>query len=110
MFTNEQRTVGMYLDAVAAWNLDENAAADLIGALPQEVREWWGGKLTKPSEEMLARMMMVAQIRTALEICWSAPLSREWIRLPNGGDPYRGLSPIAYTSPTTPSFAVPRPN
>jgi hypothetical protein len=43
---------------------------------------------------MLARMMMVAQISTALNICLSTPLSREWISLANAGDPYWGLSPV----------------
>lgn len=40
-------------------------------------------------EEVLARMM-VSQTRTVLDICWSTPLSNQWIRLPNRGDPCMG--------------------
>ncbi|MGD0939575.1 MAG: hypothetical protein ABR905_07660 [Terracidiphilus sp.] len=96
MTTDSQRTLSAYLDAVAVWNLDDTAAANLIGAPSETAHEWQDGQSAEPSEEVLARMMMVAQIRTALDICYSTPLSNEWISLPNGGEPYRGLSPVAY--------------
>lgn len=84
MATDNQRTIRAYIDAVSAWNLDEAAASDLIGAATEEAGEWQDGQSSEPSQEILARMMMVAQIRTALDIYWSTPLSREWISLPNG--------------------------
>jgi hypothetical protein len=98
MTTDNQRTVRAFLDAVTTWNLDETAAASLIGVAPEFAPEWQDAQSTDPSEESLARMMMVAQIRTALDIYWSTPLSKEWISLPNAGDPYRGLSPVAYVA------------
>lgn len=45
---------------------------------------------------VVVRMMMVARIRTALDICWSAPLCNEWISLPNGEPLCGGKSPLAY--------------
>ena len=69
MPTNDQRIVRAYLDAVAAWKLDDAAAGDLIGVTSRSVRAWQDGQLAEPSEETLARMVMVAQIRTALNIC-----------------------------------------
>jgi hypothetical protein len=98
MAASDQRTVRYFYEAVAAWNLDDTAAGILIGVSPRTVRDWKTGKFAEPSEEVLARMMMVVQIRTALDICWSTPLANEWISLPNAGDPYQGLSPIAYVA------------
>ncbi len=98
MSIDDQRTVQAYFDAVTAWNLDDAAAGDLIGVAPQVVHEWRDGQSAELPEEVLARMMMVAQIRTALDICWSVPLANEWIRLPNTGYPYKGLSPIVYVA------------
>jgi hypothetical protein len=98
MSTDAQRTVRAYLDAVAAWKLDDAAAGNLIGVESQTVHKWQDVLCVELSEETLARMMMVAQIRTALDIHWSPSLSNEWISLPNTGEPYRGLSPVAYVA------------
>ena len=98
MTTDNLRTIPAFFEAVEAWNLTDTAAAELIGAVPEAVCKWRDGQSVEPSEEILARMMMVAQIRTALDIYWSTPLSKEWISLPNGGEPYRGLSPVAYVA------------
>ena len=94
----DQRIVRYFYEAVAAWNLDETVAGNLIGVSPRTVHNWKIGPFAKPSEEVLARMMMVVQIRTALDIGWSTTLANEWISLPNAGDPYLGLSPIVYVA------------
>ena len=96
MTTTNEQLIRAYLDAVAAWNLDDASAGNLIGVEAHSVREWHEGQFLDPSEEVLARMMMVAQIRTALDIYWSKPLSSEWINRPNAVYPYHGLSPVAY--------------
>ena len=57
--TNEQ-LIRAYLDAVAAWKLDDASAGNLIGVEAHSLREWHEGQLTEPSEEFLARMSMVA--------------------------------------------------
>jgi hypothetical protein len=98
MTIDDQRIVNTYLDAVTAWNLDDISAGDLIGVDPNRVREWRSEKYEILSEEMVARMMMVAQIKTALEICWSKELASQWMRLPNRSHPYGGLSAIEYVS------------
>jgi hypothetical protein len=94
----DQRTVRYFYEAIAAWSLDDTAAGILIGVSPRAVDDWKIGQVTETSEEVLARMMMVVQIRTALDICWSTSLANEWISLPNTGDPYQGLSPVAYVA------------
>jgi len=98
MAASDQRTVRYFYEAVAAWNLDDTAAGNLVGASPRTVHDWKAGKSIELSEEVLARMMMVVQIRTALDIGWSTTLANEWISLTNAGDPYRGLSPVAYVA------------
>jgi len=98
MAASDQRIIRYFYEAVAAWNLDDSAAGNLIGVSPRTIHNWKTGKSIEPSEEILARMMMVAQIRTALDIGWSAPLANEWISLPNTGVPYQGLSPVAYVA------------
>ena len=96
MSDRNQQTMRAYLEAVAAWNLGDAAAGDLIGVAAQAVCEWRDGASAEPSEDTLARMTMVAQIRTALDIYCSSPLSEKWMSLPNKGVPYCGLSPVEY--------------
>jgi hypothetical protein len=60
------------------------------------VTNWQSGVQLEVSEEVIARMLMVARIRTALDIYWSAPLCNKWIALPNKGNLYGGLSPLDY--------------
>ena len=94
----DQRIIRYFYEAVVAWNLNDTAAGNLIGASPRTVRNWKAGKFAEPSEEVLARMMMVVQIRTALDIYWSTPLANEWVSRSNTGYPYQGLSPVAYVA------------
>jgi len=98
MTASVQRTVRYFYEAVAAWNLDNTVAGNLIGVTTRTLHNWKTRQFADPSEEVLARMMMVVQIRTALDICWSTPLANEWIILPNAGDPYQGLSPVDYVA------------
>jgi hypothetical protein len=95
MTASDQRTIRHFYEAVAAWNLDATDACNLIGIHPCD---WKTEQFAEPSEEALAQMMMVVQIRTALDISWGTPLANKWIRLPNAGDPYQGLSPVAYVA------------
>jgi hypothetical protein len=95
MTVSDQRTVRNFYKAVAAWNLDATDACNLIGIRPCD---WKIKQFAEPSEETLAQMMMVVQIQTALDVCWSTQLANEWISLPNTGDPYQGLSPVAYVA------------
>lgn len=96
MTTCDQQIVRYFYEAMAAWNLDETASESMIGVSASTEGYSQTEQFVAPSEEVLARMMMVVQIRTALDLYWSLPLANEWIRLPNAGDPYQGLSPVAY--------------
>ena len=91
----ERQTLRAFLDAVNAWRLDDADSARLVGAQPASVQEWQTSEAST-SEDVLARMTMVALIRTALDITFSSSLSDEWMTLPNSGYPYLGLSPMAY--------------
>ncbi|MGA9673589.1 MAG: hypothetical protein WBQ94_30640 [Terracidiphilus sp.] len=82
--------------AFTSWELDLSEAGYLIGVEEATVREFLSAETIDVSEEVVARVVMVAQIRTALDLCWSPSLSREWMKLPNGGDPYNGASPLEY--------------
>ena len=96
MTTRAQHIVHSFYEAITAWTLDEIAAGILVGVSPRTVGDSEIGQLAAPTEEVLARMMMVVQIRMALDLYWSIPIANEWISLPNTGDPYLGLSPVAY--------------
>ena len=85
-----------FRDTVASWELDLSEARCLIGVEEATVREFLSAETIDVSEEVAARIVMVAQIRTALDLCWSPSLSRQWMKLPNGGDPYNGTSPLEY--------------
>lgn len=91
----ERQTLRAFLDAVKAWRLNDAESALLIGVEPASVEEWKTGN-APTSEEILARMGMVALIRTALDIVFSSPFSSSWMTSPNSGYPYSGLSPVAY--------------
>lgn len=93
----ERQTLRAFLDAVNVWRLNYADSARLVGVEPASVQVWKTGK-APTSEEVLARMTMVALIRTALDITFSSSLSEEWMTLPNSGYPYLGLSPVAYVS------------
>ncbi|SRR6266702_5247730 len=85
-----------FRDTVASWELDLSEAKCLIGVEEATVREFLSAEASDVSEEVAARIAMVALIRTALDLCWSPSLSRQWMKLPNDGDPYNGTSPLEY--------------
>lgn len=91
----EAQTLRAFLDTVTVWGLDASGSARLVGVEAASIEEWKTGK-APASEEILARMTMVALIRTALDISFSSSLSTQWMTLPNSGYPYSGLSPVAY--------------
>lgn len=93
---NDQRAIQVFLDAVGTWDLDNSSAASLVGSTSSMIGDWRSGNSVATTEEILVRMLIVAHIRTALDICWSEVIAKEWIRLPNRGEPYKGLSPAAY--------------
>lgn len=91
----QEQTIRAFLNAVNTWRLNDADSARLVGVEPASVEVWKTGK-APDSEEVLARMTMVALIRTALDIASSSSLSTEWMTLPNSGYPYLGLSPVGY--------------
>ena len=91
-----RQLVKAFRDTVASWELDLSEAGYLIGIEEATVREFLSAEAIDVSEDVVARIVMVAQIRTALDLCWSPSLSRQWMKLPNGGDPYNGISPLEY--------------
>lgn len=64
---SERQTLRAFLDAVNVWRLNDADAARLVGVEPASFEVWKSGK-APISEEVLARMTMVALIRTALDI------------------------------------------
>ena len=85
-----------FRDAFTSWELDLSEAGYLIGVEEATVREVLSAEAIDVSEEVVARIVMVALIRTALDLCWSPSLSRQWMKLPNSRDPYNGTSPLEY--------------
>jgi hypothetical protein len=96
MFIVNHKLIQAFLAATDKWELADSSAAALVGATSSMIQDWRSENSTAASEEVLARMMMVASIRTALDIIWSESLAKRWISLPNRGEPYNGLSPVAY--------------
>ena len=92
----DQTIVKAFLDAVQAWTLD-GATACMLAGVPQDlVSDWESWATMKFGEKSLARMRMVAQIRTALDISWSPSLASQWMSLPNRGELFKGISPVDY--------------
>jgi hypothetical protein len=58
-------------DTVASWELDLSEAGSLFGVEEATVRQFLPSEALDVSEEVVARIVMVAQIRTALDLCWS---------------------------------------
>lgn len=85
-----------FRETVASWGLDLSEAGCLIGVEQATVGEFLSTGAIHFSEEVAARILMVALIRTALDLCWSPSLSRQWMKLPNSGNPYNGTSPLEY--------------
>ena len=85
-----------FRDTVASWDLDLSEAGWLIGVEEATVRGVLPAEAINVSDKVAARIVMVAQIRTALDLCWSSSLSRQWMKLPNGRNPYNGTSPLEY--------------
>lgn len=85
-----------FRDTAASWELNLPEAGCLIGVEETTARELLSVEAIDVSEEVVARIVMVAQIRTALDLCWSPSLSRQWMKLPNSGDTYNGTSPLEY--------------
>jgi hypothetical protein len=91
----QRQTLQGFLDAVSTWSLKDADSARLVGVDKVSFRLSKSGKVPN-NEEVLARMTMVALIRTALDISFSTSLSTAWMTLPNSGYPYLGLSPVEY--------------
>ena len=85
-----------FREAFTSWELDFSEAGYLIGVEEATVGELLSTEAIDLSEEVAARIMMVALIRTALDLCWSPSLSSQWMKLPNSGNPYNGTSPLEY--------------
>lgn len=95
-FTNKDKIAHSFLKAALTWNLDDEAAGVLIGVPPQSVNAWRSGEPIVSTEDLLARMMIVAQIRTALCLCFTSELANRWMSLPNNGKLFNGQSPLEY--------------
>ncbi len=93
----ERQTLGVFLDAVLTWRLNDCDSARLVGVEPARVEPWRTDK-TPTSEEVLARMTMVALIRTALDITFPPSFANEWMKLPISSYPFLGRSPVAYVA------------
>ena len=59
-----------FRDAFTSWELDFSEAGYLIGVEGATVRELLSAEAINVSEEVVARFVMVALIRTALDLCW----------------------------------------
>jgi hypothetical protein len=98
IFANRDQIAQAFLKAVLAWKLSDEAAGILIGAPAQDVHAWHSGEPIETSEEPLARMMMVAQVRTALDLCFAPEVANQWMDLPNIGRLFNGQSPVEYVA------------
>jgi hypothetical protein len=82
MSIDNHKIIQVFLGAMDHWELDDGSAASMVGTTSSMIADWRSGNGTMASE-VRARMLMVAHIRTALDICWSESLAKRWISLPN---------------------------
>ncbi|HEX6958138.1 MAG TPA: MbcA/ParS/Xre antitoxin family protein [Ferrovibrio sp.] len=78
------------------WRLDANEASALLGDLSE--RTWFRMKKSQTvdalSQDVLMRISLLIGIFKGLRLIFSAPLSDDWIRLPNRGAIFGGQAPL----------------
>ena len=84
-FDTSHQMARAFLRAVQAWHLNDEAAGGLIGVAPQVVLALRSGEPIDLGDDLKTRMLMVAQLRTALDICFSPQLANMWMSLSNRG-------------------------
>jgi hypothetical protein len=78
------------------WRLTSAEACALLGDISE--RTWFrmkkGERAGALSQDTLTRVSALVGIYKGLHLLFSAPLSDEWIRLPNRGPLYSGQRPL----------------
>jgi uncharacterized protein (DUF2384 family) len=97
-FDIDSQIVKAFQRALQAWQLNDEAAGGLIGVAPQVVLALRSEEPVHLSEEVQTRMLMVAHLRTALDIYFSPQLANRWMSLPNNGNLFDGATPSDYVA------------
>ena len=95
-FASDGKLLKAFMDTIQSWQLSDEAAGDLVGIPAQTVHGWRSGEPVDMNDELQIRMLMVAHLRTALDICLSEELANEWMRLKNTGSLCQGVSPVEF--------------
>ena len=95
-FLSDDLVIKAFMDTIQSWQLSDDAAGGLVGVPAQTVHRWRSGEPIAVNEELQVRMLMVAHLRTAIDICHSEELANEWMRLKNRGGLCQGVSPVEY--------------
>ena len=79
----------------AAWSLTAREAAALAdlseSTWKRAKKQDFAGELTK---DQSLRLSALVGLFKALELYFSAPISRQWVKLPNGGPEFEGQRPV----------------
>lgn len=79
----------------AAWSLTVREAAALAdmseSTWKRAKKQDFAGELTK---DQMLRLSALVGLFKALELFFDAPISRQWVKLPNGGPEFEGQRPV----------------
>jgi hypothetical protein len=95
-FLSDDLVTKAFMETIQSWQLSDGAAGGLVGVPAQTVHGWRSGEPVDVNEELQIRMLMVAHLRTALDIYFTEKLANQWMRLKNTGSLSQGVSPVEY--------------
>jgi hypothetical protein len=95
-FASDGHLIKAFIETIQSWQLSDEAAGGLVGVPAQTVHGWRSGELVDANEELETRLLMVAHLRTALDIYLTEKLANQWMSLKNTGSLCQGASPVEY--------------
>jgi hypothetical protein len=87
-----------FANIMKAWSIEDQDAALLLGDVPHEtycaLKE--NSDEAHLGKESLTRISLAIGIYRALHTLFSKQLANQWVKLPNRGSIFQGLTPLAY--------------
>ena len=88
--------VKAFFRIVGRWNLQDEAARDLLGGVSHGTFYNLRGRPKTLRADELLRVSYLIGIFKALSILYSEKLADSWIQLPNSNPIFKGATPLAY--------------
>jgi hypothetical protein len=90
--------IRVFANIMKAWSIEDQDAAHLLGDVPLET--YRAVKENSDEEHLgevsLPRISLIVEIYKALHTLHGKQLADAWVKLPNTGPIFKGLTPLAY--------------